>query len=139
MPTKRASQKSSSAGMGMGDLWKWVYVIGLIVAGLVGAFGSVLGGSATIVGYLLLLAAILSGIFYLDADDVVNYGIRVLLFFAVKAGFSVIPGAAESAGQLPVVGIYLAGFFTGVWSFLAPAALTLLIVHFVRKYFGNMM
>lgn len=128
MPTKKATaqKSSSSSGMGMGDLWKWVYLIGLIVAGLVGAFGSFLGGAQMIVGYLVLLAAILSGIFYLDPEDLLNYGVRVLLFFAVLKGFDAIPA----------IGTYLSGFLGGVWSFLAPASLTLLVVHFVRKHFA---
>jgi hypothetical protein len=114
--------------MGMGSLWKWIYLIGLVVAGLVAAFNFTMADPY--LGWLLLLAAILSGIFFLDSGDVVNFGIRVLLFFAVLKGFDAIPAP---------IGPYLTGFFTGVWGFLAPAGLTLLIVYFWKKYFGKMM
>jgi hypothetical protein len=128
MPAKKAAAQRAQ-GSDMGNVWKWVYLIGLIVAGLAGAFAGVVSGAQPYLGYLLLLAAILSGIFFLDAEDLVNFAIRVLLFFAVVKGFDAIPA----------VGPYLSGFFTGVWGFLAPAGLTLLIVYFWKKYFGNMM
>lgn len=129
MPAKKAaSQRAQSSDMGMGSLWKWIYLIGLVVAGLVAAFNFTMADPY--LGWLLLLAAILSGIFFLDSGDVVNFGIRVLLFFAVLKGFDAIPAP---------IGPYLTGFFTGVWGFLAPAGLTLLIVYFWKKYFGKMM
>ena len=129
MPAKKAaSQRAQSSEMGMGSIWKWVYLVGLVVAGLVAAFNFTVADPY--LGWLLLLAAILSGIFFLDSGDVVNFGIRVLLFFAVLKGFDLVPAP---------VGPYLTGFFTGVWGFLAPAGLTLLIVYFWKKYFGNMM
>ncbi len=127
MPAKKSAPQKSQSGMG--DLWKWVYVIGLIVAGLAGLLGSTIGAVQPYLGYLLLLAAILSGIFFLDAGDVVNYGIRVLVLFAVAKAFDMIPA----------IGPYLSGFFGGVLGFVAPAALTLLIVYFIRKYFSNAM
>lgn len=127
MPAKKASSQRAQSG-DMGSVWKWVYLIGLIVAGLVAAFKFTVADPY--LGWLLLLAAILSGVFFLDSADVVNFGIRVLLFFAVLKGFDLIPAP---------VGGYLTSFFTGVWGFLAPAGLTLLIVYFWKKHFGDMM
>src|SRR5512146_48051 len=112
MPTKKsAPQKSQSAGADMGGLWKWVYIIGLIVAGLVGLLGASVGAVQPYLGWLLLLAAILSGIFFLDSGDVTHYGIRVLVLFAVQKAFDMIPA----------VGPYLSGFFGGVFGFVAAA------------------
>lgn len=128
MPAKKsAPQKAQPASTGMGDVWKWIYVIGLIVAGLAGLLGSTIGAVQPYLGYLLLLAAILSGIFFLDSGDVMHYGIRVLVLFAVQKGFDMIPA----------IGSYLSGFFGGVYGFVVPAALTLLVVYFIRKYFSN--
>ncbi len=129
MPAKKSASKSQASSADMGAVWKWIYVIGLIVAGLAGLLGASLGSVQPYLNYLLLLAAILSGIFFLDAGDVVNYGIRALVLFAVQKAFDLIP----------TVGPYLSGFFGGVFSFVAAAALTLLIVYFIRKYFMSEM
>ncbi len=122
MPTKKASQKGSDNA-----LWKWVYLIGVVVAGLIGAFP--MAALQPYLGWLLLLAGILSGIFFLDSDDVVNFGIRYLLLVAVAGALSVIPA----------VGSYLTGFFGGVVGFLGPVGLTLLFMYFWKKYFSNLM
>ncbi len=128
MATKKAAPKKSE-GMEMGSVWKWVYLIGVIVSGLVGAFASIVAPAQPWLGWVLLLLAILSGIFFLESEDVVNFAIKFLLLAAVAKAFEAIPAA----------GAYLSGFFGGVVGFLAPAGLTLLVVYFWKKYFGTMM
>ena len=127
MPTKKSSAKPQAqpAAIGSNALWKWVYVIGLLVAGLVGAIGF----KNEIVGWILLLAGILSGIFFLDSGDVVNFAIRFLLLVAVSKALDIVP----------VAGPYLSGFFGGVVGFLTPVGLTLLVMYFWNKYFATMM
>jgi hypothetical protein len=100
---------------------KWLYLIGLLVALVAGLFGF----SAMWLSLILLIVGILAAIFFLDSDDVVNFGIRFLLLAAVAGALSAIPA----------IGSYLTGAFTAVVAFLAPVALTLLVVHFVKKYF----
>jgi hypothetical protein len=82
-----------------------------------------------IVGWILLLAGILSGIFFLDSGDVVNFAIRFLLLGAVW----------KALDSVPAVGTYLSGFFGGVFGFLTPVGLTLLFMYFWKKYFSSMM
>ena len=127
MPTKKSSAKPQAqpAAFGSNALWKWVYVIGLLVAGVVGAIGF----KNEIVGWILLLAGILSGIFFLEAGDVVNFAIRFLLLVAVSKALDIVP----------VAGPYLSGFFGGVVGFLTPVGLTLLVMYFWNKYFATMM
>ena len=122
MPTKKAASKGSSNAV-----WMWVYVIGVVVAGLIGAFP--MAALQPWLGYLLLLAGILSGIFFLDSDDVVNFGIRYLLLAAVAGALSAVPA----------VGSFVTGFFGGVVGFLGPVGLTLLVVYFWKKYFSGLM
>ena len=105
----------------MKTVGKWLYIIGLLVAGLVGMFAF----SNLWVSLLLMVVGILAAIFYLDSADLVNAGIRFLVLFAAKDAFTAIPA----------VGPYLGGFFNGVFAFLVPVMLTLLIIHFVQKYF----
>jgi|WetSurMetagenome_2_1015567.scaffolds.fasta_scaffold1110749_1 hypothetical protein len=105
----------------MKTLGKWLYLIGLLVAALVGMFSF----SNTLVSLLLVLMGILAAIFYLDSKDLVNAGIRYLVLVAVQG---VLTG-------IPAIGPFITGIFAGVVAFLGPVLLTLLVVHFVRKYF----
>jgi hypothetical protein len=105
----------------MKTIGKWLYLIGLLIAAIAGLFSF----QNTWVSLILVLMGILAAIFFLDSDDVVNFGIRFLVLAAVA-------GALIS---IPAVGPALTGMFTAVVAFLAPVALTLLVVYFVKKYF----
>ena len=100
---------------------KWLYLLGLAVAAIVG----LLGFSATWLSLILVLMGILAAIFFIDSDDIMHIGIRYLVLQAV---FSVLNG-------IPAVGPYLTGIFGGVFAFLGPVVLTTLVVYFVKKYF----
>ena len=129
MPTKKSSAKQQArpAASDSNALWKWVYLIGLLVAGVVGALNFT--ALDPYLGILLILAGILSGIFFLDAGDVINFAIRFLLLVAVSRALDIIP----------VAGPILSGFFGGVVTFLTPVGLTLLVIYFWKKYFASMM
>ena len=105
----------------MKTIGKWLYLIGLLIAVVAGLFSL----SFTWLSLVLVLMGILTAILFLDSDDVVNFGIRFLVLAAVSAALD----------GIPAVGAYLTGAFTAVVAFLAPVALTLLVVHFVKKYF----
>lgn len=134
MPAKKAAPASNSAS---GAEWaKWVYLIGVIVAGLLGAFGKLLplgGPAGMVIAWVLIIAGILSGLFFLDSGDVVNFGVRVLLLFAVKEALSAAVIGSFNLGQ------YITGFFTGVYDFLLPVGLTLLVVYFWKRYLSSLM
>ena len=128
MPAKKSA--SAKVRSSSDTEWaKWVYLIGVIVAGLAGAFASVVGPVQPYLNWLLLIAGILSGVFFLDSGDVVNFAIRFLLLGAT----------AKALDMIPAVGPYFSGFFGGVFSFLTPVGLTLLFMYFWKKYFSNMM
>lgn len=99
---------------------KWFYVGGFVVAGLAG----LVGYEAQWLALVLLVVAIVAGLFA-DGDNLVNNGIRFLVFSAVYAAFDAIP----------TVGPYLTGMFGGIAMFWAAYLLTALVVHFVKKYF----
>ena len=105
----------------MKSIGKWLYLIGLLIAAVAGLFSF----ANTWVSLILVILGILAAVLFLDSDDVVNFGIRFLVLAAVA-------GALDS---IPAVGPYITGFFHGVVAFLAPVALTLLVIHFVKKYF----
>jgi hypothetical protein len=105
----------------MKTIGKWLYLIGLLIAAVAGLFSF----QNMWLSLLLVIMGILAAIFFLDSEDLVNAGIRFLVLFAVK----------DALTGISTVGPYLGGFFNGVYAFLAPVLLTLLVVHFVKKYF----
>ena len=105
----------------MKNYGKWFYVGGFVVAGLAG----LVGFQAEWLSLILVLVAILAGIFFADGDDLVHNGVRFLVFLAVYTAFDAIPW----------VGAYLTGMFAGIGMFWSAVLLTSLVVHFVKKYF----
>jgi hypothetical protein len=105
----------------MKNLFKWVFLVGLLVAVVV----ALVNFSAGWLSSLLILAAVLAGIFYFDPDDIVNQGIRYLVLVAVAAALDKFIG----------VGPFLTAIFSAAVAFIGPAVLTVLVVHFVKKYF----
>ena len=105
----------------MKSIFKWVYLIGLLVA----IVAALLNFSAGWFTTLLILVGVLVGIFYFDSEDVVNQGIRYLVLVAVYM----------SLDKFIAVGPYLTAIFGAVVAFLGPVLLTVLVMHFVRKYF----
>jgi len=105
----------------MNSIGKWLYLIGLLVAGIVG----LVGFSAPWLTIILVLVGILAAIFYFDTSDLVGAGVRFLVLAVV---YTAVDG-------IPLVGPLLTGFFGGVLAFLGPVLLTALVMHFVRKYF----
>jgi hypothetical protein len=105
----------------MKSIFKWVYLLGLLVAVVV----ALVGYSADWLTWLLILVGILVGIFYFDSGDVVNLGIRYLVLVAT----------ASALDGLLAVGSYLTTIFVAAAGFLGPVVLTVLVVYFVKKYF----
>jgi uncharacterized membrane protein len=127
-PSKAAAASSSSASSSssndMGTMWKWLYIVAILVASVAGAFGF----QNTILSIVFAVIGLLLGLFFFDSSDVMNFGLRYLIVSA----------AAGSLGILPVIGIYLTGFFTAFAAFLGPIILGMVIVYFWKKYFGSM-
>jgi len=104
----------------MKTIGKWLFLIGLLVAVIVG----LVGFTAAWLTWILVIVGILAGVMYFDPDDVAHMGIRYLVLVATAAVFSVL-------GQ---IGSYLTGIFTAAAAFLGPVVLTVLVVWFVRKH-----
>lgn len=126
MATKKAQSKASAASSSnnMGAMWKWLYVAGILVASVAGAFGF----QNAILAMVFAAIGLLVGLFYFDSSDVMNFGLR----------FLIVTAAAGSLGVFPVVGGYLTGFFTAFAAFLGPVILGMVIMFFWKKYFGSM-
>jgi len=124
MPTKKATTAKASAPASSNETWKWVYVIGVLVASLATAFQ--FKAADPYLGWILMVVGVLVGIFYFDSGDLMNFGIRYLTLFAAKAGLDAVPA----------VGPFITGFFTGFFNFLGPVVLAMVVMFFLKKYFG---
>ena len=127
MPEKNTAKPQKSQTQRLSEDWKfifkWVFILGGVIAGLANMFAA--QNEFLISG--LMLVGVLLGIFYFDSDDVINIGLRYLIFIAV----------ASSVGGFYKIGPYLNGFFTGFSYYLGPIVLTLVVVYFVKKYILN--
>jgi hypothetical protein len=104
-------------------LLKWVFILGGVIAGLANTFSF----QNEFLISALMLVGILVGIFYFNSDDVINIGLRYLIFAAV----------ANSVGGFYKIGFYVNAFLVGFSYYLGPIVLTLIIVYFVKKYLLN--
>lgn len=136
-PAKKQASSPKQTGnstVSTGEVWKWVYIVGIIVAGLTKVFsGALPAGFDVAIYYLLALAAILSGIFFLDTANIVNFGVLYVLFYFVHATFSGLEIGSFSLGGI------ISNFFQGIVVFIGQAGLTLLVVYFWKKYFSSTM
>ena len=118
MPAKKAASKNSQSS-DMSTLWGWVYAISMLVAGVLGG----LGFSHPILSIVLVLIAVILGLFYFDIETVEMFGLRVLILIGVQTGL----------GLLPAVGPFFNGFFAGWVFFLMPVVLAMALKWFWTK------
>ncbi len=117
MPAKKAAlQKAPSSEAGM--VWKWVYVVGIVVAGLWKALNFT--AADPYLGWLLILAAVLLGWFYFDPEEIEHFGLRVLILSVVFKALDLVPFG---------VGTFISGFFGG-WVFFLFAVVLTMAFHF---------
>jgi hypothetical protein len=122
-----ATKKSSKAGASSNDMavfWKWLYVAGVVIAGVMG-MNLIPFLNSDAVKWILLLVGLLVGFFYFDSSDLMNFGLRYLILGAV----------ATAAFSFIGVGTYVGGFLTGFYAFLGPVIFAQIIMFFAKKYF----
>ena len=80
MATKKAQSKAPAASSGtasssndMSAMWKWLYVAGILVASVAGAFGF----QNVILSIIFAVIGLLVGLFYFDSSDLMNFGLRL--------------------------------------------------------------
>ncbi len=110
-------------------LFKWLFILGGITAGVMNVLvaNTFLSPDAQYqyIVTALMTVGIIVGIFYFDSNDVVNIGLRFMIFSAV----------ANSLSGFAKLGNYLAPFFMGFAYFLGPVVLAVVVAYFVKKYF----
>jgi hypothetical protein len=102
-------------------LFKWLFIIGGLTAGVTNA----LSYQPDLLIWSLMVVGVIVGVFYFDSDDLINIGLRYLIFGAV----------ANAIGGFYLIGSYLGAFFLGFFYYLGPVVLALVVVYFVKRYF----
>ena len=132
MPAKKARAKTAATEDGMRPTLKWVYVIGVLVAGVVGALTAAgMLPALPVLSLILVLVGLIAGFFYHDSADIMNFGLRYVILWVLSeasATFLASTGAAAT---------FVTGFLTGFFNFLGPVVLAMAIMHFSKKYFGS--
>jgi len=106
-----------------GFLFKWLFIIGGVTAGVTNA----LAFQPDYLIWTLMIVGVIAGLFYFDSDDLINIGLRYVIFGAV----------ANAVGGFYKIGSYLGAFFLGFFYYLGPVVLTVVVMYFVRKYLLN--
>lgn len=122
---KSKEKEQSNSGTDTRTVLKWLYIIGGLVAALTGAFNF----QNEILTWVLVLIGVLVGLFYMDTEDLTNFGVRYLLLGATYSVLSGVPG----------IGGFVTGFFGGFFNFLGPIALFTLFMWFWKKHLAPLM
>ena len=100
--------------MDVKTIGKWAYLIGLVVA-VLAALARVYNSWLSLI---LIVLAVVAGLFYMDTKELTNYGIRYLTLFTVTAALNAIP----------LVGPYVTAIADAMVGFFGPIILTVLLV-----------
>lgn len=127
MPAKTSTSQPKNSEQMARDNQRWVFQWLFILGGVVAGVANMLAIQNEFLISALMLVGVLVGLFYFDSNEVINIGLRYLIFTAV----------ANSVGGFYIIGAYLNDFLTGFAYYLGPIVLTLVIVYFVKKYILN--
>lgn len=100
--------------MDLKTIGKWSYLVGFVVA----IIAALVGFSAEWLGWVLVVLAVVAGLFFCETAELTNYGIRYLTLFAVAAALDAIPFA----------GPYVTSIANAMVGFFGPIILTVLLV-----------
>lgn len=100
--------------MDMKTIGKWSYLVGLVVA----IVTALIGYSAGWLGLVLIVLAVLTGLFLGDTEELTDYGVRYLALFAVAAALD----------AFPFLGPYVTTVAQSMLAFFGPIILTVLFV-----------
>jgi len=97
MPAKNTAVPQKAREKSMLDDWRWMFKWLFVLGGVVAGLANMLAFQSEFLISGLMLMGILLGIFYFDSEDVINIGLRYLIFIAV----------ASSIGGFYKIGSYL--------------------------------
>ncbi|MBT3241279.1 MAG: hypothetical protein HON98_13730 [Chloroflexi bacterium] len=98
----------------MKTLGKWSYLVGLVVV----IVTALISYTADWLNLVLVILAVLTGLFLGDTEELTNYGVRYLTLFAVAAALN----------SFPFLGEYVTTITHAMLGFFGPIVLTVLLV-----------
>ena len=129
MATKKNVQIEETPAVVATDNWKflfkWLFIIGGIATGVVNALA--INPDFNVPSFLIWVSVgigVIVGLFYFNSDDLINVGLRFMIFSAAARS---LPGESELVA-------YATAFFLGFAFYLGPIVLVMAIVYFVKKY-----
>jgi hypothetical protein len=131
MAQKKKNQPEEKKEVLTTDNWnfllKWLFILGGVATGVANALAN--NPDVSMPDYLIwvfVAIGIIVGLFYFNSDDLINIGLRFMIFAAAARS---LPTSIES-----VFILYITSFFLGFSFYLGPIVLTLAIVYFIKKY-----
>lgn len=106
-------------------LFKWLFILGGVATGVLNALA--INPNFTVpdvLPWVSFAIGVILGLFYFNSDDLINIGLRFMIFSSVARA---LPGASEAVS-------YIVAFLLGFSYYLGPIVLTLAVVYFVKKY-----
>lgn len=101
--------------MEMQKIGSWAFIIGVIIALIVGLLGpNVFGGASSWIPLVFVILGVIIGLLNIGDKEIVNFLVAVIALL--------VAGAVQWS-VVPVVGIYLAPIFSGIATLMAPAAI----------------
>ena len=106
--------------MEMQKIGSWAFIIGVIIALIVGILGAgVFGaGIANWIPLVFVILGIIIGLLNVKDKEIVNFLVATIALLAV---------GAVQWGLVPVIGNWLGGIFAGIATLMAPAAVIVAI------------
>ncbi len=105
--------------MEMQKIGSWAFIIGVIIALIVGVLGpNVFGTVSQWIPLVFVILGVIIGLLNIKDKEIVNFLVAVIALLAV---------GAVQWNTIPFVGVYLAPIFGGIATLMAPAAIIVAI------------
>ena len=96
------------------QIGNWAFILGVVLAIILGVAGSYVAAYAESIVYLLIILGLIVGFVNVKQKEAFNFLIASIALLAV---------GAAGLGDLPVVGMYIGPILTNIATFVAPAAI----------------
>ena len=96
---------------------RWSFIIGVILAIIIGLIGGMLGELGPWLASLLILAGLIVGFLNVSGEDTKDFMIAgIVLIIAAYMG-----NAADTLTSIEFIGVYISSVFSSIMAFVVPA------------------
>jgi hypothetical protein len=112
-PLKHDPLKSIIGEMMATEYGNWAFIIGVVLAIVLGLFGGFVEGYQETITYIMIILGLIVGFYNIAHKEAVNFLIAAIALLAV---------GGAGLEMLPVIGGFVGGILTQIAVFVAPAA-----------------